>query len=345
MLGDGLKTLLLIAMVLLVIEAAGKEFLSGGQPYRTYPEVYGLLAGKQPFEVLDVDAFARSYRGATVPMQYLPGIWLAYVPAVALGVDLRVLNVTFAVCIALVFERLLRFDQNRPVVLSLTFYPVILSPSVLGTLSALHVLHYWLLLLLTMLNVQARRYGLAAVLLGLSLATRQGALFVLPPLLAYLSLHLKWKEMVRYGLIALGVYLMVTVPFALWSGQGFLFWKHMYFDLTSLSEQVYQADRQIGMTSLLARAGLSESAALIQTAILLAAAAYVVVRRKNSLSWVLQAIGLTYIWAIFVNPYAVRYEYYPGLLLFVSGVAMALGDSPSSTETVGRNIRATAASS
>lgn len=99
--------------MLLVIEAAGRELLPGNQPYRAYPEVYRELAHKQPFSVRDIDAFISGYRGANVPIQYLPGLWLAYLPAVALGIDLRVMNVLFAGCQVVAVERLLRADTSR----------------------------------------------------------------------------------------------------------------------------------------------------------------------------------------------------------------------------------------
>jgi hypothetical protein len=320
--------------MLLVIEAAGKELLAAEQPYRTYPEVYTYLAEKQPSEVTDPEAFANRYYNSKTPLIYLPGAWLAYLPAAAVGIDLRILNLVFLVFIAIVAEKLLPFEESRHVVLSLTLYPVMLSPSFLGILPALHVLPYWLLLLLTMLCIQRERYWLAAALFGSSLATRQPAIFLVGPLFAYLSVQLKWKDLLRYSSVALGVYLLATVPFAAWWGWDWTFywrfWTQLYLSLTSLSGD-FLVGKQVGIASLLAWAGLERSSYLVQLGLLSFAATYVVVTKRRDLSWAMQFLGATYIWCVLFNPYAVRYTYYAGFLLLLSGLAMALNNSKNLT--------------
>jgi hypothetical protein len=318
--------------MLSVIEAAGKEFLAGRQPYRPYPGVYTALGSMQPFEVQDVEAFASRYQAAHAAPHYLPGIWLAYLPAVFIGIDPRVLNLVFAACLVFFFERLLPIYQDRPIVLSLTFYPVLLSPSVIGILSSVHELHYWLILLLTMLFIDKERYWAASIFFGLSLATRQGTLFFVAPLLAYLSLQLRWKELLVYALSALGVYLLVTLPFAVWWGDNGMFWKHLYFDLELLSGAT-ELRRDIGIVNVLDWAGMGASGPVIQLGIVLFATAYVFIHRERDLGWTLQFLGATYIWLIVFNSYSVRYVYYGGLFLVVAGAAMALGRYPTAIKS------------
>jgi hypothetical protein len=312
--------------MLALTEAAGREFLAGKQPYRPYPDVYLSLARQQPFEVQDPVSFASRFQAAHRPIYYLPGVWLAYLPAVALGMDLRVLNLLYLACLVLIFERLLPIRHDRSIVLSLTLYPLLLSPSFLGIVSALHVLHYWLLLLLTMLCIQEKRYWLASLFFGLALATRQPALFLVAPLFAWLSLQLRWNELLRYGLATFGVYLTVMLPFAIWWGDVEMFWKHFYYDVASLPG-TNDLRKDIGVANLLDLAGLAWSGAAIQLAIILLATLYVMVRKRYDLSWTLQFLGVTYIWLIFFNTYSVRYVYYPGFLLALAGVAMALGET------------------
>jgi hypothetical protein len=310
--------------MLSVVEAAGKEFLAGKQPYRPYPEVYMFLGSMRRVEIQDLQAFASNYQLAHTAFYYLPGIWLAYLPAVSIGIDPRVLNLVFLACLVLFFERLLPIHQDRPIVLSLTLYPVLLSPSVIGIVSAVHELHYWLLLLLTMLFIEKKRYWPASIFFGLSLATRQGTLFLVAPLFAYLSLQLRWKELLRYALAALAVYLLVTVPFAVWWGDNGMFWKHLYFDLALLPGAT-GLRRDIGMTNLLEWAGVASSGSVIQLGIVLFATAYLFIRREHDLGWPLQFLGATYIWLVVFNSYSVRYVYYAGFFLVLAGAAMALG--------------------
>jgi hypothetical protein len=222
------------------------------------------------------------------------------------------------------FETLLPIGQDRAVVLSLTLYPVLLSPSFLGVVPAIHELHYWLLLLLTMLYLQKRRYLLASILFGLSLATRQGALFFAAPLIVYLSRQLKWKEVIRYASAAFVVYLLVTAPFAIWWGENWMFWKHLYFDLSLLSGAT-GLRRDIGMANLLEWAGLAQAGLVIQLGILVLASLCLLVRRDYEFGWMLQFLGVVYIWLVVWNAYSVRYVYYAGFLLVCAGIAIALG--------------------
>lgn len=136
------------------------------------------------------------------------------------------------------------------------------------------------------------------------------------------------------------VYLMLTLPFAFWLRDDFLLWKHLYFSLTSLSADVYLVSGTIGATGVLQRAGAGSWAASIQLLLVLCATAVILIFRDSRLSSGLQVIGLVYVWAVFFNPYSVRYEYYAGIMLLFAGVAMALAESQSNGEDVRRGLRA-----
>jgi hypothetical protein len=105
-----------------------------------------------------------------------------------------------------------------------------------------------------------------------------------------------------------------------------MFWKHFYFDVASLPG-TNDLRKDIGVANFLDLAGLAWSGAAIQLAIILFATVYVIVRKRYDLSWMLQFLGVTYIWLIFFNTYSVRYVYYPGFLLVLAGVAVALGET------------------
>ena len=84
--------------------------------------------------------------------------------------------------------------------------------------------------------------------------------------------------------------------------------------------------RQVGLTGILDTLGMHRGYLLLQIATLLASAGYLFTRRERDLGWTLQFIGLTFIWLVAFNVYAVRYIYYPGFVLFLAGAAMALGN-------------------
>ena len=312
--------------MLLVVEAASRELLAGKQPYRAYPEIYHFVAEMEGVKAADTVAYAEKYSNSRIPLVYLPGTWLAYLPSVALGLDPRILNIVLLVLVVLVFERWVPIRGDRPLVLSLTLYPILLSPSFLGIFKALHGLHFWLLLLGTVLGIAGRRYWTSAIFFGLALATRQESLFLVAPLFAYLVLRMRWKRLFRYALASLGVYLLLTVPFAIAWGQDFMFWKHMYLTSWWASDQVTPMHRQIGLTNILDVLGMHKGFLLLQIVTLLGSAALLLVHKQRSFSWALQFFGLTFIWLVAFNVYAVRYIYYPGFILFLVGAAMTLGN-------------------
>jgi hypothetical protein len=60
-------------------------------------------------------------------------------------------------------------------------------------------------------------------------------------------------------------------------------------------------------------------------ATVLLAAMFWLYRHKADLPAFLLATGIAYVWAVYFNNYAVRYVYFPGLLLLTAGMAMRLG--------------------
>jgi len=57
----------------------------------------------------------------------------------------------------------------------------------------------------------------------------------------------------------------------------------------------------------------------------LLAAMFWLYRRKADIPAFLLVTGIAYIWAVCFNNYAVRYVYFPGMLLLTAGMAMRLG--------------------
>jgi hypothetical protein len=297
------------------IEAAAKELLAGSQPYRAYPEIY-----PDP---------TRYPHNSQFPLSYLPGLWLPYVPLVAAGMNPSVLNFAALFLIVLVFEKGLAPGPDRPRVLALTLYPLLASPLFARFVTAGHLWPYYALIVLLCWLLWQRRYRWAAITLGLALATRQSALFLVGPIAAFMYVQVGVPRLLRYAGITVAVYLSLVLPFAFWWGND-VFWRHLYLGFSSLADDIYLVQRQIGLASAMQALGLAGAMSLIQALIVLSMSAFIVVRKQGDLAWFFCAMGVTYITLVMFSPYAVRYVYYPGFFMVALGLVVALGGDASS---------------
>lgn len=283
------------ANMLEIVEAAARDFIGGNNPYHFYPGIAG------------------------TPFGYPPGLWLPYALFIFIGLDTRLFNVIAVVLLALLFERGLRIDpEKRTFVLGATLYPFLLSPPVSKMLVHGHVWPYWLLLSIMVVLLVKERYLLGAVVFGLALASRQPALWIALPLFGYLASRLGWLATLRLSLIALAAYAALVLPFAL--SKGVEFWRVMYLGVADLSPDYLHFNASVWLSSI----GLDGLRRPTQIAVLLAAMFWLY-RRKADFPAFLLVTGIAYIWAVYFNNYAVRYVYFPGLLMLTAGMAMRLG--------------------
>ncbi len=283
------------ANMLEIIEAAARDFIGGNNPYHMFAGI------------------------SETPFGYPPGLWLPYALLVFMDIDTRVFNVIAVVLIALLFECGLKIaPEKRAVILGATLYPFLLSPPVSVMLVHGHVWPYWLLLSIMVVLLVKERYVAAGIVFGLALATRQPALWIVPPLCGYLAAHLGWMATLRLALIALAAYAALVLPFAF--GKGAEFWKVMYLGIADMNTIQPHISASIWLSS----AGLGFLLKPVQAATLLAAMFWLY-RRKPDLPAFLLVTGIAYIWAVYFNNYAVRYVYFPGLFLMMAGMVMRLG--------------------
>lgn len=283
------------ANMLEIIEAAARDFIGGNNPYHLYAGI------------------------AEAPFGYPPGLWLPYAFFVFLGLDTRLFNIIAIILIAWLFERGLRIDPEKcAVILGATLYPFLLSPPVSVMLVHGHVWPYWLLLSIMAVLLVKERYIVAAIVFGLALASRQPALWIVPPLCGYLASRLGWVATLRLALIALGAYAALVLPFAF--SKGAEFWRVVYLAAGGLN--TIQA--HISALAWLSSIGLGDLLKPLQAAVLLAAMFWLY-RRKADLPAFLLVTGIAYLWAVYFNHYAVRYVYFPGLFLLMAGMVMRLG--------------------
>lgn len=283
------------ANMLEIIEAAARDFIGGNNPYHMFAGI------------------------SETPFGYPPGLWLPYALLVFIGIDTRVFNILAVVLIVVLFERGLKIaPEKRAAILGATLYPFLLSPPVSVMLVHGHVWPYWLLLSIMVVLLVKERYVAAGIVFGLALATRQPALWIVPPLFGYLASRLGWGRTLHLSLIALAAYAMLVLPFAL--GKGIEFWRIMYLGAADLRT----IQPHISASVWLSPIGLGSLLKPIQAVALLAAMVWLY-RRKTDLPAFLLVAGIAYVWAVYFNNYAVRYVYFPGLLMLMAGMAMRLG--------------------
>jgi hypothetical protein len=183
--------------MLFLIDAAGKALLQGQSPYLLH------FSGQV----------------STWHTTYLPGLWLAYLPATALGLDLRWANLVFLTAFALLTwaalpgpargrgsAMLLLFLANPWLAFRFDLYiPALLAGAALW---------FW---------AQAKgRWDLVALVFGWMLASSQLSWPLLPVWLAWTASNYGRAASLRSGLLALLAAGLLVIPFALWDGQNML---------------------------------------------------------------------------------------------------------------------------
>lgn len=283
------------ANMLEIIEAASGEFLAGKTPYHYYP----WIAGDAPFD-------------------YLPGLWLPYMLLVKLGLDVRVFNLFALLLIVILFEKSVP-KATRPEILSLTLYPIALSSPLAVMVVHGHLWPYWLFACGTMFLLIKKRFLLAAVCFGLSLASRQTALFLVGPLIAYMYREVGLKATLKYTGIGIVVFLCVVLPIAVWTGNQF--WTFTYLGLAGISDTLQP---HLSARSVMGLAGWVVPTAYWQFAIAILATALVLLRPKNDALWFVYTAGVVYSLHVFFSPYPVRYVYFAGFLIMAIGLSSFL---------------------
>ncbi|HEU5072757.1 MAG TPA: hypothetical protein VFU02_01260, partial [Polyangiaceae bacterium] len=189
-----------------LVQAAGDALARGDSPY-------GLHAMQ---------------RGSVVPLTYLPGLWLLHnLPRVA-DLPLRTSSVLADAAVVLSFwwaasgARGLEFWRARCLAFGLAAL-WLLSPSVQWNAIYAEPHPYWGLLALLLAASVRKHFTLAAVLLGLSLATRQFAWVIAPFWLLWTLRELGWVRALEKLSIAGVVALGLLLPFVAVDADAFWF--------------------------------------------------------------------------------------------------------------------------
>jgi hypothetical protein len=267
--------------------------------------------------------YLAEYPGITsVPLLYLPGLLLPYCAPVALGLDVRTLNVLLLVVIVAYAAWALDF-RHRPERLSLGLLPVLFSSAAGQMMIHGHVWLYWLLVVAFVHALATRRLLAAALLLGLMLATRQMSLFLAAPAAVYMATQLRFRALLGYGAITLATFAVIMTPVALTTPD----WIDLfYLSATRIGEGTHltygNPMNQLSLSGVLTDAGLAGVLQPLQgLVVLLTAAALWLTRRRLAFAQAIMWLGVSYVLVIGLNTFLHRYFYFPGLILIALAIA------------------------
>ena len=277
-----------------------ETFLNGSTPYAQRSESMGTFI---------------------LEFHYLPGLWLSYLPTVALDLDMRLYNLlALGVLMGLVFLGFQTTHDHR--VLGLTLLPIIFSPVVVPLMAHGHIWPFWLATAAFGVVFLKGRLISAAILLGVLLATRQMALFIAAPVAVYLLSRIKFSDSLRFGIIAVVIFLGLIGPFWAFS-PDFLTETYLGFESKGLAhiQEMGNPLNQISFAGVLYHLGLYEISRPIQIMILLGFFGFIIRDRSMDTGRFLRLSGVVYLLLIGFNPFVYPYHYVSGLLLLAIGFA------------------------
>lgn len=280
-----------------LIESANKSFLAGTSPYRLY----------------DLHSWP-------LPLPYLPGTWLAYLPAVATGLDLRLVNAMAELVVlgALAFSHRNRNSLPTGILIAVLIY---LSPSVV--IFDIYTEHpiFWMLIVLLFTLLAARRIWATTLIWGVALATSPLTLVISPFVALHLARATSPKQWWKLGALAAAPFLALTVPFVVWAPQDFFYGTFTWLNdlnIVGRSAWVVHGHQQlfaIGFTGWFWYAGWQQALKPIQAALVLAVLAHCWKRGRKA-DWLLPHSSLwAYTLFICFNPVVWPRYYAPALCL------------------------------
>lgn len=281
--------------MLQIIHFAATDLLRGETPFRPYFTVSGM----------------------EVPFGYWPGVWLPYVPLVAFGIDLRVLNLGLLLLMVLMFWRIAGGGQAAARILAVVLFPFLLSAPLVQMVVSGHLWLYWLLVCITLALVVRGRHLAAAAVFGLCLATRPTVLFIAAPMFGWVWAHSGWRAALAGGGVAVAVLALCKLPFYLIYGDDFV--RNSYGALVGFGQVL----THFSLTGILQGFGAGGAAKLGQILVALAAFAIALRHRALAPDRFVVFVGLCYVWEVLFASYATRYLYFPGFFLIALGLAMA----------------------
>jgi len=177
-----------------LIQAAGKEFLAGSNPYTKY-----LLPHP-------------------VPLTYLPAMWMAYLPAVIFGFDLRFLHLLAVLSSMFIVYAVTSLKCRENVI---PFCGLFLMIPYLQYRHEIYTGIFWLSLSLVFYSHMKNNPLVASVFLGVSAGVSQFAWVLIPVMLLKMNKQYGMKTTLTGFICCLVVACSIILPFALQSPDAF----------------------------------------------------------------------------------------------------------------------------
>ncbi len=162
-----------------------------------------LVHGASPYGTIHVGA--RLY-----DFPYLPGMLLAYLPAVAVHIDERTVNLICMLVLSTVLFWAARADRRLEAALLIAVF--LLSPF-LQYRHELYLAPHWLLLVVSFVLMQRGRFGWGALIFGFSMAVYQLSWVLFPFMVLNALWRRGWAETLKIAAIGLVGMLAVLGPF------------------------------------------------------------------------------------------------------------------------------------
>jgi len=176
-----------------------------------------LLAGSNPYRLYDLHTWS-------LPLPYLPGTWLAYLPAVAAGLDLRLVNALAELVIlgALALGQHSQAQDAMPVGVLIAML-IYLSPSII--IFDLYTEHpiFWMLIVVLLTLLSAGRNRAAALTWGIALASSPFTLVISPFVALHLARATPPRRWWRLAVLTGAPLLALLAPFVAWDSQSFFY--------------------------------------------------------------------------------------------------------------------------
>lgn len=173
------------------------------------------MAGMTPYGYHDLP-----YHPPHQVFTYLPGMWMAYLPAVASGIDLRFINLMSMLVSALILAYSANGSRNRNH--SMLLIPVFLLTPYLQYRHEIYLGVLFLILSIVFFLDRSNKWWMSSIASGYALATYQFVWVIFPFIVV--SAFKRWgiKKAIVNSLIAVAIALILMLPFLLGSPEEFI---------------------------------------------------------------------------------------------------------------------------
>ncbi len=193
-----------VADMLPLIQKSGEALLQGQNPYQVYYFPYAM------------------------PLTFMPGLWLPFLPTIIFGFDLRYTGIFIWILISiiLIFYTVKVSNRNlSPTTLLYSGINICLlqcSPELISFHTFGHTFALWLWLILLCIGLLEDKPILTAIALGMAVCSRQTAVIFIPLIFAFWIHRYNWIFAIRHLLLSGLVFLCFSIPFMVQDPYQFL---------------------------------------------------------------------------------------------------------------------------